>query len=66
MALWVDKYRPRELSKLDYHVGQANDLKRLCEQQDFPHLMFFGPSGAGIYKYLVQELVFIFLDITRR
>lgn len=47
MALWVDKYRPRELSKLDYHVVMANDLKRLCEQQDFPHLMFFGPSGAG-------------------
>jgi replication factor C subunit 3/5 len=47
MALWVDKYRPRELSKLDYHVEQANDLKRLCEQPDFPHLMFFGPSGAG-------------------
>lgn len=47
MALWVDKYRPRDLSKLDYHVEQANDLKRLCEQQDFPHLMFFGPSGAG-------------------
>ena len=43
MALWVDKYRPRELAKLDYHVEQAGDLKRLCEQQDFPHLMFFGP-----------------------
>lgn len=42
MALWVDKYRPRELSKLDYHTEQASDLKRLCEQQDFPHLMFFG------------------------
>lgn len=47
MALWVDKYRPRDLSKLDYHVEQAHDLKRLCEQQDFPHLMFCGPSGAG-------------------
>lgn len=47
MSLWVDKYRPRELSSLDYHVEQASDLKRLCEQQDFPHLMFFGPSGAG-------------------
>lgn len=47
MALWVDKYRPRDFSKLDYHIEQAGSLKRLCEQQDFPHLMFFGPSGAG-------------------
>lgn len=47
MSLWVDKYRPRELTKLDYHKEQANDLKRLCEQQDFPHLMFFGPNGSG-------------------
>lgn len=47
MALWVDKYRPRDLMKLNYHLDQAKDLKRLCEQQDFPHLMFFGPSGAG-------------------
>jgi replication factor C subunit 3/5 len=47
MALWVDKYRPRELGKLDYHKEQASDLKRLCEQQDFPHLMFCGSSGAG-------------------
>jgi replication factor C subunit 3/5 len=47
MALWVDKYRPRELSKLDYQKEQAGDLRRLCEQQDFPHLMFFGPSGSG-------------------
>lgn len=47
MSLWVDKYRPRELSKLDYHKDQASDLQRLCEQQDFPHLMFFGNSGAG-------------------
>lgn len=47
MSLWVDKYRPRDLSKLDFHKEQANDLKRLCEQQDFPHLMFFGNSGSG-------------------
>lgn len=66
MALWVDKHRPRELSKLDYHkVGtgdsiicpisiqfsflqeQAEHLRNLCQQGDFPHLMFYGPSGAG-------------------
>ncbi|XP_017012784.2 replication factor C subunit 3 [Drosophila takahashii] len=47
MALWVDKYRPRELSKLDFHKEQAENLRNLCKQSDFPHLMFYGPSGAG-------------------
>ncbi|XP_030384094.1 replication factor C subunit 3 [Scaptodrosophila lebanonensis] len=47
MALWVDKYRPRELTKLDYHKEQAEDLRNLCKQTDFPHLMFYGPSGSG-------------------
>jgi replication factor C subunit 3/5 len=47
MALFVDKYRPREFSKLDFHKEQAADLQRLCEQSDFPHLMFFGNSGSG-------------------
>lgn len=47
MALWVDRYRPRELSKLDYHTRQATQLINLCSQGDFPHLMFYGPSGAG-------------------
>ncbi|XP_037936414.1 replication factor C subunit 3 [Teleopsis dalmanni] len=47
MALWVDKHRPRELSKVDYHQEQAENLKNLCQQSDFPHLMFYGPSGAG-------------------
>ncbi|XP_061387589.1 replication factor C subunit 3 [Musca vetustissima] len=47
MALWVDKHRPRELMKLDYHKEQAENLKNLCQQGDFPHLMFYGPSGAG-------------------
>lgn len=47
MALWVDKHRPRQLSELDYHKSQAEQLKNLAQQSDFPHLMFFGPSGAG-------------------
>ena len=47
MSLWVDKYRPREFKALDFHKEQANDLKRLCEREDFPHLMFFGNSGSG-------------------
>lgn len=47
MSLWVDKHRPRELAKLDYHKEQAVQLQNLTQQGDFPHLMFYGPSGAG-------------------
>ncbi|VDK86064.1 unnamed protein product [Onchocerca ochengi] len=47
MALWVDKYRPRELSALTYHVKQAKDLTEIVKTGDFPHLLVYGPSGAG-------------------
>lgn len=29
MSLWVDKYRPTSLGKLDYHKEQATHLKNL-------------------------------------
>ncbi|XP_018015277.1 replication factor C subunit 3 [Hyalella azteca] len=47
MSLWIDKYRPKELSKLDYHTEQAQHLKQLVDGGDFPHLLVTGPSGAG-------------------
>ncbi|XP_061105312.1 replication factor C subunit 3 [Conger conger] len=47
MSLWVDKYRPTSLGKLDYHKEQANQLKNLVQCGDFPHLLVYGPSGAG-------------------
>lgn len=45
--LWCDKYRPKELSKLDFHKQQAENLKNLICEGDFPHLLVYGPSGAG-------------------
>ncbi|KAH0625058.1 hypothetical protein JD844_033112 [Phrynosoma platyrhinos] len=47
MSLWVDKYRPTSLSKLDYHREQAAQLRNLVQCGDFPHLLVYGPSGAG-------------------
>ena len=32
MSLWVDKYRPNSLSKLDYHKEQAKWLTRLVSE----------------------------------
>lgn len=59
MALWVDKYRPKDLSKLDYHKEQAQQLKNLCKQGDFPHLMFYGPSGI-VSRINVFDSFYIF------
>ncbi|KAG8222703.1 hypothetical protein J437_LFUL002760 [Ladona fulva] len=47
MNLWVDKYRPTSLDKLDYHKNQALQLKNTVNQGDFPHLLVFGPPGSG-------------------
>lgn len=47
MSLWVDKHRPKDLMKLDFHKEQAARLKNLVQLSDFPHLLVYGPSGAG-------------------
>ena len=47
MSLWIDKHRPQDLKELDYHKEQAGQLASLVESGDFPHLLVYGPSGAG-------------------
>eukprot|EP00457_Paulinella_chromatophora_P010889 gb/GEZN01011008.1/.p1 GENE.gb/GEZN01011008.1/~~gb/GEZN01011008.1/.p1 ORF type:complete len:370 (+),score=68.10 gb/GEZN01011008.1/:27-1136(+) len=47
MVLWVDKYRPTRLDKLELHEGINARLARMASDGDFPHLFLFGPSGAG-------------------
>jgi len=45
--LWVEKHRPRQLSQLDYHQSLSEQLQKMAKAKDFPHLLFYGPSGAG-------------------
>jgi len=45
--LWVDKYRPKTLDTLDIHPEWTEKLSSLCDQGNLPHLLFYGPSGAG-------------------
>ncbi|TEB34576.1 P-loop containing nucleoside triphosphate hydrolase protein [Coprinellus micaceus] len=47
MSLWVDQYRPRTLDELSYHKSLSERLKSLAASGDFPHMLFYGPSGAG-------------------
>jgi len=45
--LWVDKHRPRTMDQLDYHMELSQSLKAMVNRGDFPHILFYGPSGAG-------------------
>ncbi|NWT68934.1 RFC3 factor, partial [Prunella himalayana] len=47
MSLWADKHRPGALARLDFHREQAARLRNLVQCGDFPHLLVYGPSGAG-------------------
>ena len=56
--LIVDKQRPKTLVSMDYHKNISENLiKMVCEWSccfhlqaasgDIPHILFYGPSGAG-------------------
>ena len=47
MSLWVDKHRPLSLAKLTLHQQVGNKLTALAKSDEFPHLLVYGPSGAG-------------------
>lgn len=60
MALLVDKHRPRSLDGLTYHEELSDRLRSLAQSADFPHLLVFGPSGAGKKTRIVATLKELF------
>jgi replication factor C subunit 3/5 len=72
MALLVDKHRPKTLEALSYHPDLSERLKALvslcilniysqshqkqAQSGDFPHLLVYGPSGAGKKTRIVATL----------
>ncbi|KAI0705776.1 P-loop containing nucleoside triphosphate hydrolase protein [Cerioporus squamosus] len=60
MSLWVDKHRPRSLDDLHYHHGLSARLKALAASGDFPHMLFYGPSGAGKKTRIAGTLLELF------
>ncbi|CAJ0757507.1 13099_t:CDS:10 [Entrophospora sp. SA101] len=45
--MWADKYKPDTFQNLNYHEDISKRLKTLASSDDFPHLLVYGPSGAG-------------------
>ncbi|KAK9386205.1 P-loop containing nucleoside triphosphate hydrolase protein [Lipomyces mesembrius] len=56
MSLWVDKYRPKSLEQLSYHHDLSDRLSSLAATGDFPHLLVYGPSGAGKKTRIIATL----------
>jgi len=56
MYLWVDKYRPKCLEDLQFHKDIAEMIKKMVADGDFPHLLFYGPTGAGKHT-MIQALL---------
>ena len=65
-SLWVEKYRP---SKLDDYVGNEhlkNKVSWYIQNEDIPHLLFFGKAGTGkttLAKLIVSSIECDFMMI---
>ena len=45
--LWMDKYTPMDKNNLTFHPETTEILLQLAKKDDFPHMIFYGPEGAG-------------------
>ena len=61
-SLWTEKYRPHKFKDLKYNQQNTPILERLAETNDLPHLLFYGPNGAGKRTFIKSTLHSLFGD----
>lgn len=62
MPLWIDKYRPKKIEKLDVNIDQKEMLESMLanSKNNIPHLLIYGPAGSG----KKTRAIFIFSKVT--
>jgi DNA polymerase III delta prime subunit len=66
-SLWIEKYRPQKLSEYVGNEDLKKDIQKHLNQNDIPHLMFYGTPGIGkttLAKLIIKNLDcdYIFLN----
>eukprot|EP00892_Ulva_mutabilis_P011935 jgi/Ulvmu1/9113/UM005_0208.1 len=61
--LWVDKYRPSQFDEFVVNKDKADSLRKLSAKGDFPHILFYGPPGAG-KKTLMKAMLRDFYGVS--
>ena len=46
-SLWVEKYRPKDLSTYVGNEHLKEKVKVYLESEDVPHLLLYGKAGTG-------------------
>src|SRR3989344_5400399 len=44
---WIEKYRPKHLDDIIDHGQKITTLRALIDDNQLPHLLFYGPPGSG-------------------
>ena len=58
-SLYVEKYRPKQLSEFIGHDGLKKQIQHFLDKKDIPNLLFYGEAGGGktsLAKLIVEEL----------
>ena len=58
-SLWVEKYRPKDLSTYIGNEHLKDKVKVYLESEDIPHLLLYGKAGTGkttLAKLIVNNI----------
>lgn len=56
--LWIEKYAPGSIEDLKINSEIICNIRSYLDQNYLPHLLFYGPSGAGkttLTKFIIKE-----------
>lgn len=43
----IEKYRPSDFKEIEHHKDIIQSLNKFMNENTFPHVLFYGPSGTG-------------------